>query len=101
MTTAAPVGAVIGPDCQTPPHAVRILARALLNVIRHWQDNVAYDPAKHSALQHVLTEQTKINDPQLDTGPGSSVGYSWAACASNGPRPQVHRSGSQPSSWRA
>ncbi len=41
------------------PHAVRILARAWLNVIWHcWQNGVAYDPAKHNALQHI------INPPQ-------------------------------------
>jgi transposase len=46
------------------PHAVRILARAWLYVIWHlWQDQVAYDPAKHKALQRVLTEQNKINSP--------------------------------------
>jgi len=34
------------------PHAVRILARAWLYVIWHcWQGGVAYDPAKHRALQ--------------------------------------------------
>jgi transposase len=41
-------------------HAVRILARAWLFVIWHcWQDGVAYDPAKHKALQRTLnpTEQ--------------------------------------------
>ncbi len=38
------------------PHAVRILARAWLYVIWHcWQNNTAYDPAKHGALQHLLT----------------------------------------------
>lgn len=37
------------------PHAVRILARAWLQVIwRCWQDHVPYDPAKHRALQAVL-----------------------------------------------
>jgi transposase len=37
------------------PHAVRILARAWLYVIWHcWQDNTAYDPANHRALQHLL-----------------------------------------------
>ncbi|WP_376715366.1 transposase [Janibacter limosus] len=37
-------------------HAVRILARARLYVIWHcWQDNAAYDPDKHHALQRVLT----------------------------------------------
>ena len=34
------------------PHAVRILARAWINIIwRCWQDGTAYDPAKHNALQ--------------------------------------------------
>ncbi len=37
------------------PHAVRILARAWLQVIwRCWHDHVPYDPAKHRALQAVL-----------------------------------------------
>ena len=37
------------------PHAVRILGRAWANIIwRCWQDGVAYDPAKHRALQQVL-----------------------------------------------
>ncbi|MFD9670270.1 IS110 family transposase, partial [Rhodococcus sp. NPDC059968] len=36
------------------PHAVRILARAWLFVIWHcWQDNLAYDPDKHGALQRL------------------------------------------------
>lgn len=40
------------------PHAVRILARAWLSIIwRCWQDHVAYDPAKHNALQTLLAEQ--------------------------------------------
>ncbi|HET8562213.1 MAG TPA: IS110 family transposase [Marmoricola sp.] len=39
------------------PHAVRILGRAWANVIwRCWQDGVAYDPARHNALQRVLNE---------------------------------------------
>ncbi len=39
------------------PHAVRILARAWLYVIWHcWQDGVAYDPARHKALQRVLAD---------------------------------------------
>jgi len=43
-------------------HATRILARAWLYVIRHcWQNNTAYDPTQHNALQRVLTEQSKIN----------------------------------------
>ena len=41
------------------PHAVRILARAWVDVIwRCWQDGVAYDPAQHRALQRVLNEHT-------------------------------------------
>lgn len=37
------------------PHAVRILARAWLYVIWHcWQDNTAYKPDQHNALQRVL-----------------------------------------------
>jgi transposase len=37
------------------PHATRIVARAWLYVIWHcWQDNTAYDPAKHGALQALL-----------------------------------------------
>ena len=40
------------------PHATRILARAWLYVIWHcWQDGVAYDPAKHKALQRILAEE--------------------------------------------
>ncbi len=39
------------------PHAVRILARAWLYVIRHCRQNgVAYDPARHKALQRVLAD---------------------------------------------
>jgi transposase len=39
------------------PHAVRILARAWLFVIWHcWQDNAAYDPARHRALQAILNQ---------------------------------------------
>jgi len=37
------------------PHAVRILARAWVDVIwRCWQDHVPYDPAQHRALQRVV-----------------------------------------------
>jgi transposase len=40
------------------PHAVRILARAWVYVLwRCWHDGVAYDPAKHTALQRVLDRQ--------------------------------------------
>ena len=39
------------------PHAVRILARAWLYIIWHcWQDEVAYDPTKHRALQTLLNQ---------------------------------------------
>ena len=39
------------------PHATRILARAWLYVIWHcWQDGIAYDPAKHRALQALLRQ---------------------------------------------
>lgn len=41
------------------PHAVRILARAWVDIIwRCWQDGHAYDPHQHRALQRVLNEQT-------------------------------------------
>jgi transposase len=47
------------------PHAVRILARAWLFVIWHcWQDGTAYNPAQHNALQRLLTQQTRINNPE-------------------------------------
>jgi transposase len=40
------------------PHAVRILARAWLYVIWHcWHDGAAHDPARHRALQRLLTGQ--------------------------------------------
>lgn len=39
-------------------HAVRILARAWLYIIWHcWQNNTAYDPTQHRALQRVLANQ--------------------------------------------
>ena len=39
------------------PHAVRILARAWLNVIWHcWHNGAAYDPAQHGALQRLLNQ---------------------------------------------
>ena len=42
------------------PHAVRILGRAWVHIIwRCWQDNVAYDPTKHGALQALLTTTDK------------------------------------------
>jgi transposase len=40
------------------PHSVRILARAWLYVIWHcWQNDVAYDPAQHRALQALLHDE--------------------------------------------
>ncbi len=42
------------------PHAVRILARAWLFVIWHcWQDSTTYDPARHRALQRLLSQDQK------------------------------------------
>jgi len=39
------------------PHAVRILARAWLNVIwKCWTTHIPYDPAKHGALQNILAQ---------------------------------------------
>lgn len=39
----------------THAHAIRILGRAWCGVIwRLWQDQTAYDPAQHNALQHLL-----------------------------------------------
>lgn len=40
------------------PHAVRILARAWLDIIWHcWHDHVPYDPERHRALQRLLQDQ--------------------------------------------
>jgi transposase len=39
------------------PHAVRILARAWIDIIwRAWHDGVPYDPARHNALQAILSQ---------------------------------------------
>jgi transposase len=39
------------------PHAVRILAKAWVDIIwRCWQDNAPYDTARHTALQRVLNQ---------------------------------------------
>jgi transposase len=39
------------------PHAARILTRAWINIIwRCWQDRVPYDPARHRALQRLLSQ---------------------------------------------
>jgi transposase len=44
------------------PHATRILARAWLDIIwRCWQDEVPYDPARHGALQRLLSQQRHTN----------------------------------------
>lgn len=41
------------------PHAVRILARAWVDIIwRCWQDSHAYDPDQHRALQRVINQHT-------------------------------------------
>ena len=46
----------------THPHAIRILGRAWCHVIwRLWQDQTAYDPTQHTALQHLLTRQAATN----------------------------------------
>ena len=43
------------------PHAVRILARAWLLIIWHcWQNNTAYDPTRHGALQRLLQDQQAV-----------------------------------------
>ena len=47
------------------PHAVRITARAWVLIIwRCWQDGTSYDPAKHRALQDILTRQAAADTPQ-------------------------------------
>ncbi|MGI8677475.1 MAG: IS110 family transposase [Jatrophihabitans sp.] len=43
------------------PHAVRILARAWLDIIWHcWQNNEPYDPARHGALQRLLNQDQTV-----------------------------------------
>ncbi|MDP9820233.1 IS110 family transposase [Nocardioides massiliensis] len=43
------------------PHAVRILARAWVDIIwRCWQDRATYDPSQHRAFQRVLNEHHQI-----------------------------------------
>jgi hypothetical protein len=53
-----PAGAARARDRQHDhSHAVRILARTCLHTIwRCWQDEVAYDPAKHGTLQALLNQ---------------------------------------------
>ncbi|HEY1000818.1 MAG TPA: transposase [Streptosporangiaceae bacterium] len=47
------------------PHAIRITARAWVLIIwRCWQDGTGYDPAKHRALQDILTRQAAAGTPQ-------------------------------------
>jgi transposase len=42
----------------THPHAIRILGRAWCAVIwRMWHDHTTYDPARHGALQRLITHQ--------------------------------------------
>lgn len=44
-------------DRSDQPHAMRILARAWLYVIRHcWQDSTAYDPARRRALERIISQ---------------------------------------------
>jgi transposase len=44
------------------PHAVRILARAWLDVIwKCWTTNTAYDPDQHRALQHLINPDKTSN----------------------------------------
>jgi hypothetical protein len=41
----------------THPHAIRILGRAWYGVIwRLWHDHDTYNPARHSALQRLITQ---------------------------------------------
>jgi transposase len=51
-------------------HAIRILSRAWILVIwRCWQEGTAYDPAKHTALQHILAQQAA---QAATAGPGDT-----------------------------
>lgn len=46
---------------KTHPHAVRILARAWVDIIwRCWQDRVPYDPDRHHGLQRVLHAEAGV-----------------------------------------
>jgi transposase len=52
------------------PHAIRILGRAWIIIIwRCWQEGTAYDPAKHTALQHILAQQAA---QAATAGPGDT-----------------------------
>jgi transposase len=47
------------------PHAVRILARAWIDVIwKCWTTNTAYDPANHRALQNILKPDKSDSPPK-------------------------------------
>jgi hypothetical protein len=55
-----PTSTPIGPAPDSFPAATRAIigASAWIYVIwRCWQDSVAYDPAKHNALQNILARQ--------------------------------------------
>ena len=52
------------------PHAIRILGRAWIIIIwRCWQEGTAYDPARHTALQHILAQQAA---QAATAGPGDT-----------------------------
>ena len=56
------------------PHAVRILARAWVDIIwRCWPANTPYDPAKHGALQRILNQ-----DQPTAAHRGMSERFDWA-----------------------
>jgi transposase len=43
------------------PHAVRILARAWVDIIwKCWTTNTAYDPQRHRALQHLIHQDRQV-----------------------------------------
>src|ERR1019366_10774577 len=55
------------------PHAIRILSRAWILVIwRCRQEGTAYDPAKHTALQHILAQQAAQAAQAATAGPGDT-----------------------------
>ncbi len=67
-----PGGVCAGIDWASADHAVcvadlagRVTARAWILIIwRCWQDGTSYDPAKHRALQDILTRQAAAGTPQ-------------------------------------
>ncbi len=71
---ASPWAAAIYDDARARgkdhPHAVRITARAWIYVIwRCWHDGIAYDPAKHNALQAILARQQASDTAAVGPGP--------------------------------